>query len=95
MKNVDVISAFVDKKPAGTMNLTSTGRKLFSYHTCIAQWTDDGILIVNTTKYSATTSKHKTQLLNAVGSRIDKGGICLLSDMRRHVSDLEKAYMSK
>lgn len=45
------------KELAHSINLTSTGDKLFSYNTCIAQWKGDTLLI-NITKYSATTTKH-------------------------------------
>lgn len=58
MRNEDVVKAFLHKMPLHTINLHSTGNKLFSYDTCIAEWTDNDILIGNATKYSSTTSKH-------------------------------------
>ena len=36
----------------------STGNKLMSYGTCIAEWDGKG-MIINRTKYSSTTSTHQ------------------------------------
>lgn len=62
MKTVDVISLFLNHKIGNALNVHSSGDKLFSYNTCIAQWLDPATLIINITKYSVTTSKHLTQL---------------------------------
>lgn len=58
MKNKEVVRAFLRKEVARTLNLMSTGDRLISYNTCIAQWVDKG-LIINKTKYSTTTSRHR------------------------------------
>ena len=57
MRNKEVISKFVNfAESAATANVRSTGDKLFNYYTCIAQ-RHEGKIIVNVTRYSATTSK--------------------------------------
>lgn len=57
MKNKDIIECFLNKKIGNTAHLHSTGDKLISYNTCIVQWDNDKF-IVNTTKYSTTSSIH-------------------------------------
>lgn len=63
MRNNQVIDAFLNHNEvvSDNKNLRSTGTKLFSYSTCIAQWLDD-ILIINVTKYSKTTSTIQNRL---------------------------------
>ena len=62
MKNKEVISKFVNfAESAATANVRSTGDKLFNYYTCIAQ-RHEGKIIVNVTRYSATTSKIQNYL---------------------------------
>lgn len=57
MKNQDVIKAFVNhSESAHTLNVRSTGDKLFNYSTCLAQ-RHEGKIILNVTRYSASTSK--------------------------------------
>ena len=58
LKNKEVAEAFYMRKSASNRNMTSTGDKLFSYHTCIAQDMSDYGVIGNSTKYSKTTSTH-------------------------------------
>ena len=64
MKNSEVVEAFLRKGMANnsTESLHSTGTKLFSYATCIAEWEDkewdNDTLIINLTKYSVTSSNH-------------------------------------
>lgn len=64
MTNEQVIKAFCkkEKAPNSTGTLSSTGTKLFSYHTCIAQWWQGRFLILNLTRYSVTSSKHLSYL---------------------------------
>lgn len=57
MKNIEVIECFLKKDWGNSDHLHSTGDKLISYNTCIAQWNNDKI-ILNTTKYSVTSSIH-------------------------------------
>jgi hypothetical protein len=57
MRNKEVANMFLQGRFASTRHLCSTGDKLISYNTCIAQHYDDNI-IGNATKYSTTTSCH-------------------------------------
>lgn len=61
MRNRDVVKKFIDKEYASGSNLYSSGSKLFSYNTCIAQWYNNTI-IINNTKYSSSTSRHQFYL---------------------------------
>lgn len=65
MKNKEVCKEFIRRRAACGSNLVSTGDKLFSYNTCIAQWYSN-IIIYNETKYSPTTSRHQSYLRNAL-----------------------------
>lgn len=60
--NLSVIKAFVNNETASTTNLHTTGDKLVSYATTIAQRDQEGNIVLNTTKYSSTTSKMLTYL---------------------------------
>lgn len=57
MANLDVIKSFIKRNPNSTEHLLSTGDKLYSYSTCIAEYYLD-MLLVNITYYSNTTSRH-------------------------------------
>ena len=57
MTNQQVGEKFLKGEKGKSLNMTSTGDKLFSYNTIVAQWVDDKI-VLNSTKYSATTSRH-------------------------------------
>lgn len=61
MKNEDVIIAFLNKERGTSQSLKSSGVKLFSYSTCIAQWEDHHIL-VNPTSYTSTMDRSLTFL---------------------------------
>lgn len=69
MNNSEVVKAFLRKGMANnsTGSLHSTGTKLFSYTTCIAEWEDkewdNDTLIINLTKYSNTSSRHLYYLM--------------------------------
>jgi len=71
-------------------NFRSTGDKLYSYYTLMAQRTANGI-IVNACKYSVTTSKHQGYIRAALDkyglkyTEVD-GYICRgTSDLTRHL----------
>ena len=72
--NQQVINSFMKGRQCRGANLWSTGAKLYSYQTCIAQWDVIGSrMIVNKTKYSRTTSnKHQGPLRSML---IDKPNI--------------------
>lgn len=65
--NKEVAECFLHRIKTNNVNLRSTGRKLYSYSTVIAQWYNDE-LIGNATKYSITTSKH----LSCIKRSIDR-----------------------
>jgi hypothetical protein len=65
LRNTEVGEAFQSGKPAKNTNMTSDGRRLYSYGTVIAQWID-GRIIENVCKYSVSTSQHQSA---AGGSR--------------------------
>ena len=62
MNNQSVINAFAlgQKAKSSTGNLYSNGDKLINYYTCIAQRLPNGTIVVNSTKYSTSTSKLQT-----------------------------------
>ena len=56
MTNRQVGERFLLCRTGTSLNMTSTGIRLVSYDTVIAQWIDDK-LVFNDTKYSRTTSE--------------------------------------
>lgn len=62
MINSKVIDNFLLKKPGNGSNLVSSGIRLFSYRTCIAEW-DNDLLYLNKSYYSVTTSRHLNMLI--------------------------------
>ena len=64
MTNYDVCAAFAKGKVARCLNMHSTGDKLFSYYTCIAERNGNKMRL-NLTKYSVSTSKQQTYMLSA------------------------------
>lgn len=74
MKNIEVIDCFLKDIALRGSNIRSTGEKLYSYDTCIAEKAViDGcsIMLVNLTMYSPTTSKHRNTLIRRLfGSTI-------------------------
>ena len=73
MRNIEVIKQFLNKSSGNsyTGNLISDGVKLFSYNTCIAEWTDDFVLF-NVTKYSRSTSRIQSMILSELKKLIHK-----------------------
>lgn len=68
MKNKEVIERFLSRIPAksSTGSLSSTGDRLYSYHTCIAEFDKMGRLWINLTKYSVTSSRHQSMLTHSM-----------------------------
>lgn len=102
MKNVDVIKAFANKKPARTglrnvydgyggykgRTLESTGSELINYQTPIARW-ENGRVWLNDKKYSVTTSKIQGQL----GFQLHQAGIETYTDKDEEIRKATaKAY---
>ena len=69
MKNKDVIELFLQKKKARGSNLYSDGHRLVNYDTTLAEWYSEFLLIVNSTRYSVTTSKNQGWLKDAIDKR--------------------------
>ena len=75
--NFDLVSNFVDCNLNGISNakmynasMHFVNRTLYSYDTAIGQYIKkDGTFIVNMTKYSITTSKHRNYLITALETR--------------------------
>ena len=77
MKNKDVVLAFLNKEEAWGSNLYSTGKRLISYNTSIAEWYSDYYLLVNHTRYSVTTSKHQHYLRSELVNSSNIIELCL------------------
>lgn len=73
MRNIEVIKQFLNMSSGNsyTWNLISDGIKLFSYNTCIAEWTDD-LVLFNVTKYSSSTSRIQSMMLRELQKSIHK-----------------------
>lgn len=88
MRNIDVANAFACGLEGEARNFFSTGVKAFSYRTVIAQHIN-GIIYLNDTYYSNTTSKHKNLIRRAFGSDQE---IVILNNIPMGVDDL-KPYL--
>ena len=69
MRNKEICEMFVNNengkyngKKSNSMWISKDGDKIFSYGTCLAQRLSNGTIVVNTTKYSVTTSKQQGYL---------------------------------
>lgn len=91
MKNKEVCKEFIHHRAACGSNLVSTGDKLFSYNTCIAQWYPHGV-IYNETKYSPTTSRHQSYLRNAITHNIGWVGVVIVDNINFNTRDLMLDY---
>lgn len=80
ISNEKVVECFIQHKYAQSRNLKSTGVKLYSFDTCIAQWYAKDGIIINKTKYSQTTSKHQ-YLLNYLLKDVDNITIIEVNDI--------------
>lgn len=68
MRNKDVIEGFIRGEVCNTLHLFSTGDRLLSYNTCIAEVVGE-VLYINKTRYSVTTSRHLGLLLRKLDNR--------------------------
>lgn len=72
LTNGGVIEAFITRRGGNARSHNNNLRysfcygELVNYNTVIARWDEDKKLEVNLRKYSRTTSKIQTQLLNAI-----------------------------
>ena len=93
MKNKDVVLAFLEKREAWGSNLYSTGKRLISYNTSIAEWYSDYYLLVNHTRYSNSTSKQQSYLRGELVNNSNIIELCLNGiDINTH--DLINIYES-
>lgn len=91
MKNKEVCKEFIRRRVASGSNLVSTGDKLFSYNTCIAQFNGHA-LILNETKYSVTTSKHQSYLRKTVTDSGIWATTYLVDNVNYNTRDLVEVY---
>jgi hypothetical protein len=70
MNNQEVINRFKNgqsgKSSNGNLWVSADGTRLFNYYTCIAQRLSDGSYVVNSTKYSVSTSKIQSMVRNTL-----------------------------
>jgi hypothetical protein len=70
MNNQEVINRFKNgqsgKSSNGNLWVSADGTRLFNYYTCIAQRLSDGSYVVNSTKYSVSTSKIQRMVRNTL-----------------------------
>lgn len=93
MKNVQVIELFVNREK-GTFKGGSIALKdncLFSFMTCIAQSLDNGMYLLNSVKYTPTTSKHESM----VRKRLDPSKIIEVSNVPSGATNLTDYYNVK
>lgn len=92
MKNKDLCIDFVAGTAAGlaanNMSVSYDGMRLYSYETVIAQRLKNGVILVNYTRYSVTTSRHQYYLKNAAQAfktRENKKTVpCYTDDLRKY-----------
>jgi hypothetical protein len=69
LTNKQVAQRFLQGKTAHNRSMSTDGKTLYSYQTGIAKRFKNGEVVVNTTRYSATTSgKHHPALRSALAS---------------------------
>lgn len=89
MKNKEVVYHFISRNIANSANLISTGNRLISYNTCIAEWYTSNILLINETYYSNTTSRHLNLLKRSLPSYIQ----CFtISNIDRNTDTIEPYF---
>lgn len=97
--NREVAEAFVLGNPLANDNMTSTGDRLFSYHTCIAESFlnryNEICFVVNHTRYSNTTTRHRNYVNDEIYKLILKGFIVIVKrvdDVPRGTQTLKQYY---
>lgn len=71
MKNIDVLYSFLNHNSNKTANLKTDGETLINYTTPIACWNESAI-VIDRTRYSATTSRIQNALVRLVTERAIK-----------------------
>jgi len=97
--NREVAEAFVLGNPSANANMTSTGDRIFSYHTCIAESFlnryNEICFVVNHTRYSNTTTRHRNYVNDEVCKLILKGFVVIVKrvdDVPRGTQTLKQYY---
>jgi hypothetical protein len=89
MKNSEVHDAFWQRQIACTAHLTSTGEKLISYQTCIAQRSENPLTyFINMTYYSNTTSRQQHAVLRKAIAKVGEKNVIELDNIPRDTRDL-------
>lgn len=93
MTNKEVCNNFIHRITCSNKSLNSLDNKLFSYNTCIAQRINNESIILNTTKYSITTSKHQTILKNILNEYLKEDNVIntlyLVNNIQKNSNDLD------
>lgn len=97
--NREIAEDFVLGNPSANANMTSTGDRIFSYHTCIAESFlnryNEICFIVNHTRYSNTTTRHRNYVNDEIHKLILKGFIVIVKrvdDVPRGTQFLKQYY---
>lgn len=92
--NSEVAEAFVLGNPSANANMTSTGDRIFSYSTCIAESFlnryNEICFVVNETKYSNTTTRHRSYVYDELNKLLFKGFIVIV----KRVDDVPRGTQS-
>ena len=97
--NREVAEAFVLGNPSANANMTSTGDRIFSYSTCIAESFlnryNEICFVVNDTRYSNTTTRHRNYVYDEIHKLLLKGFIVIVKrvdDVPRGTQTLKQYY---
>lgn len=87
MRNEEVVKSFFKRlcRVNSTGSLSCDGVRLDSYSTCIAEFDDSGVLYINLTKYSATTSHHQSLLARHISDNIKSKVVYDIPINTRHI----------
>ncbi len=80
---IDFVAGTAAGLAANNMYVSGDGKRLYSYETVIAQRLRNGVILVNGTRYSVTTSKHRSYLQHAARAfkiRVSKKTVPLCAD---------------
>lgn len=94
MTNREVVECFLRGESGGNYHLMSTGSKLYSYNTVIAQYYN-GALIGNATKYSVTSSKHISHIKQYVDGWTNNNVPIGTDDLGKHLGDSTEFEITK
>lgn len=90
MTNAEVINEFINgscKKCSGG-SVSLDGNCLYSFNTCISQRMDNGMFLLNSVKYTITTTRHESM----VKKLIPLGKIIMVDNVPSGARDLISFY---